>query len=94
VLHGVLGLLARAEHVAAEGQDPRTVALEGDLEGRLAPAPDLRDEAIIAGQAQQAPGAQGSPGCVHVDVGGITHENAVGGPRFAHNSRTCDLVRR
>ena len=38
------------------------MAFEGDLEGRLAAAPDLRDEAIVAGQAQQAPGAQGPLG--------------------------------
>ena len=61
VLHGVLGLLAQAEHVAAEGQDPRTVAFEGDLEGRVAAAPDLGNEAIVAGEAQQAP-EPGAPG--------------------------------
>ncbi len=94
VLDGVLGLLARAEHVAAEGQDPRAVALEGDLEGRVAAAPDLGDEPVVASEAQQAPGSQRPPGCVQVDVSGITHKNAVGAPRFAHNSRTCVLVRR
>jgi hypothetical protein len=29
-----------------------------------------------------------------VDARGITHENAVGGRKFAHNSRTSALVRR
>ena len=62
--------------------------------GRVAASPDLGDEPVVASEAQQAPGSQRPPGCVHVDMSGITHENAVGAPRFAHNSRTCVLVRR
>ena len=49
----------RSEHVAAEGEDARAVALEGDLEGGLAAAPDLRDEPVVAGEPEQAPGGAG-----------------------------------
>jgi hypothetical protein len=54
VLDGVLCFLGRAEHVPAEAQDRRPVALEGDLEGGLAAALDLLDEPIVAGQPKQA----------------------------------------
>ena len=51
--------------------------------------------AVVAGKAQQAPGAQGTSGRGDVQAAqGITHMNAIGRPRFAHNSRTSVLVRR
>ena len=53
MLNGVLGLLARPEHVAAEAQDPGAVALEDHLEGELVAAPDLLDEAVVAGKGEQ-----------------------------------------
>ena len=74
----VLGLLARAEHVAAEGEQRRRVALEGDLEGGLAAALDLLHEPVVAGQAQQAPRAHGAPASACGDAIGTTHMNAVG----------------
>ena len=58
VLHDVLGFLSRPEHVPAERQDPRAVALEGDLERRIVSQPQLRDEAVVAGQRQQAAGSE------------------------------------
>jgi hypothetical protein len=58
VLHGVLCLLTRAEHVAAEREDARAVALECDLEGQLVPMPDLLDEPLVAGEREQPLRAQ------------------------------------
>jgi hypothetical protein len=40
--------------VAAERQHDAVVAVEENLEGLLGPAPDLLDEPLIGGEAQQA----------------------------------------
>jgi hypothetical protein len=80
--------------VPAEAKDGRRVALEGDLEGGLAAAPDLLDEPVVAREPEQAPRRAQAQARLDVDVGGTTHENAVGAGRFAHNSRTSFLVRR
>ncbi len=53
LLQHVLGVLARAQHVAAEGQQARLVARHQRLVGRLVPAARERDEALVALQAQQ-----------------------------------------
>ena len=58
------------------------------------PRLDLPDEPVVAGKAQQAPGAQGTSGRGDVQAEGITHMNAIGAPRFAHDSRTSVVVRR
>jgi len=57
LLHGVLGFLARPEHVAREREDPRDVALVEDLESHRVPAAGAGDEVVVAAQAQQALGA-------------------------------------
>ena len=64
------------------------VALEDDLEGGLAAALDLPDEPVVADQAQQAAGAQGTARGDVQRPSGTTHMNAVDTRRFAHNSRT------
>ena len=53
LLQHVLGVLARAEHVAAEGQQARLVARDQRLVGGLVAAPGQRDEALVALEAQQ-----------------------------------------
>ena len=67
VLNGVLGLLAGAEHVPAERQDPRHVALVDDLEGGLAALPDAVDQVLVARAARAgawtARGARPLDGC-------------------------------
>ena len=73
VLHGVLGLLRRAEHVAAEGEYGRSIALEGHLKSRIVAAPDLLDQPLVAGQPEQASGprrprqggSRGDRDCAH-----------------------------
>ena len=74
--------------------------LEGDLERRFVPEPDLLDEPVVADQAEQTLGtatAAGNLGCAG-KLGdrqrGIAHENAVGTARFAHYLRTWALVMR
>jgi hypothetical protein len=57
VLHDVLSVLARAEHVPAEREDPGAMALEGHLEGQLVAAPDLLNKALVAGQSEESLGA-------------------------------------
>jgi hypothetical protein len=53
VLDGVLRLLVRAEHVAAEAEDAAVVAVEDDLEGGLVAAPDPFDESLVGQPRQQ-----------------------------------------
>jgi hypothetical protein len=48
LLHGVLGLVGGAEHVPAEGQDAAVVTVVQRLEGRLATAPHLLHEPVVA----------------------------------------------
>jgi hypothetical protein len=102
VLNDVLGLLTRAEHVAAESQDPRAVTLERHLEGELVAAPDLLDEAVVARKGEQplrakqpdrGPSGEGS-GFHGLGVVPIGHMNAIGAQRFARNPRTFALDRR
>ena len=47
LLQNILGVLARGEHVAAEGQKPRVVARAEDLEGGVIAAPRERDQAFV-----------------------------------------------
>ena len=94
MLDGVLGLLLRSEHVAAEAEDGRRVALEGDLEGGLAAALDLLYEPLVAREPEQAPGLAQAKARVYVGARSTAHKNAIGAGRFAHNSRTSILVRR
>ena len=53
LLQDVLGVLARAEHVPAEGQQARLVARAEDLEGGVLAAAGERDQALVRLQAQQ-----------------------------------------
>jgi hypothetical protein len=55
VLDSVLGLVARAEHVAAEGEDAAVVAVVGHLERDLVAAPDLLDQSLVAEGGEKAP---------------------------------------
>ena len=52
-LEGVLGLLVRAQHVAAEAQQRSVVAVIDRLERRLVTAPQGSDQPLIGGAAQQ-----------------------------------------
>ncbi len=53
LLQDVLGVLARAEQVPAEGEQARVVARDEHFEGGRAAAPDQRDEALIGLQPQE-----------------------------------------
>ena len=53
LLEHVLGVLGRAQHVAAEGEQARVVAVEQDLEGVVVALADQRDEALVALQPEQ-----------------------------------------
>ena len=53
LLQDVLGVLARGEHVPAEGQQARLVARAEDLEGGVLAAAGERDQALVGLQAQQ-----------------------------------------
>ena len=53
LLQDVLRVLARGEHVPAEGQQARLVARAQGLEGRVVPAPRERDQPLVGLQAQQ-----------------------------------------
>ena len=73
LLEGVLGLLLVAEHVAAERQELRRVALVDDLEGRRVAGPDLGDEpgvsALVDGPLPEATaGRQVDRGGRHVVI--------------------------
>jgi hypothetical protein len=89
VLHGVLCLLGRAEHVAAEAEDAGAVALECHLEGQLAPAADLLDQPFVARQGEQP--LRTERAARHACGEGITHGNAIDARRFSHYSRTFPL---
>jgi hypothetical protein len=45
--------------MSAESQDPGSVPLERDLERRFVAAPDLLHELLVAGEREQALGAEG-----------------------------------
>ena len=53
LLQHVLGVLRGAEHVAAEGEQPRVVAVHERLEGAMVPASDQRDELLVTLKPQQ-----------------------------------------
>ena len=53
LLQHVLRVLLRAQHVAAEGQQPRLVALHQRVEGAVVPAPDHGHELLVALQPEQ-----------------------------------------
>jgi hypothetical protein len=63
-LEHVLGVLLGSEHVAAEGEQPRLVALYERLEGAVVPTPDQSDELFVALQPQErrTPGKRGQAG--------------------------------
>ena len=48
MLQSVLGLLAAAEHVSAEGEQAAVVAVVDDLERAVVTRAHARDEAIVA----------------------------------------------
>jgi hypothetical protein len=56
LLQHVLGVLARAQHVADEGEQPCLVARAQRLEGRVLPAACQRDEPLVGLQPQQGRG--------------------------------------
>jgi hypothetical protein len=70
-LQRVLGLLAAAEHVAAEGEQVTVVAVVDDLEGRVVTRAQAGDEAIVARGTEQRPRPSAASccdrqcGCVH-----------------------------
>ncbi len=72
LLEHVLGVLRRADHVPAEGQQARLVAVEEDLEGALVPVADQRDQLLVCLQAQQRRASRkdtaGTPLVVRADV--------------------------
>ncbi len=53
LLEHVLGVLARAEQMPAEGEQPRLVAIHEQLERVLVAAADQRDEPLIGLQTEQ-----------------------------------------
>ena len=53
LLQDVLGVLARAQHVPAEGEQARLVARAERLEGGVLAAAGERDQALVGLQAQQ-----------------------------------------
>jgi hypothetical protein len=53
LLEHVLGVLGRAQHVAAEREEARVVAIEEDLEGVLVAGADHRDEARVSLKFEQ-----------------------------------------
>ena len=53
LLEHVLGVLLGAQHVAAEGEQPRVVAVEEDLEGVIVATADQRDQLVVALQLEQ-----------------------------------------
>ena len=57
VLQGVLGLLATAQHLPAEGEQPAVVAVVDDLEGVVVAGAHASDEPVVA-DAQQPPPAR------------------------------------
>jgi hypothetical protein len=61
VLQGVLGLLAAAEHLSAEGEQAAVVAVVDDLERGVVAGAHARDEAIVA-HARQPPRTRGAWG--------------------------------
>ena len=52
-LQHVLGVLARVQHVAAEGQEPRAVALDEGLERGLVTRPDEVDQPLVGLQPKE-----------------------------------------
>jgi len=54
LLQDVLGVLARGEHVPAEGQQAGLIARAEDLEGGVLSAAGERDQALVRLQAQQS----------------------------------------
>jgi hypothetical protein len=64
VLQGVLGLVAVAEHVGAEGQQPAVVAVEDELEGAIVTGAHARDEGLVGAAARHAAARPGTGACV------------------------------
>ncbi len=58
LLEDVLRVLARAEHVAAEREQPRLVALHERLEGAVMAAPHERDELLVGLEPEQGRAAR------------------------------------
>ena len=56
LLQDVLGVLARAEHVPAEGEQAGVVAREERLKGGVLAASRKRDQPLVGLQAQQRAG--------------------------------------
>ena len=60
LLECVLGLVARAEHVAAEREDRRVMAVVEHLERRVVAAPELLDEPLVAEARREASASAGA----------------------------------
>jgi hypothetical protein len=82
LLDGILGIVGGAEHVAAERDDSRTVAVEEDLERRRIAAADVVDQPLIRkstentawfGQPQAMRPRRGS--CFHTSIIGTDRGN-------------------
>ena len=66
LLEHVLGVLGRAQHLAAEAEEARLVALDQSVEGVLVALPGQRDELLIVLEAKEgrAPGEKPASLCV------------------------------
>ena len=76
VLQDVLGLLARAEHVLAEGEQPAVVGVVERLEGGVVPAANASEELGLrpAGGQPPAPEPRAQDGGLQaMGVGGVRH---------------------
>ena len=80
LLEHVLGVLGRAQHVAAEGEQPRVVALEQDLEGVLVAVADQRDEPLVALQLEQ-----GRPAAEQAAAAGVCEGRGLHVPARAYS---------
>ena len=52
-LENVLGILCRTDHLAAETQQPRLIAVDDDVEGAGVSAPDQSDQLLVTLELEQ-----------------------------------------
>ncbi len=81
LLEDVLRVFARPEHVAAEREQPRLVALHERLEGAVMAAPHERDELLVGLKPEQGRAARerGEP-CSVLECGRFQDATPVKGP--------------
>ncbi len=92
VLNGVLALVARPEHVSAEREDARHVALVNDLECRLVPAAELLDQLVIAAHRKEPLRSPRDCAAVGRDTDGARHGLIVlPRPPNAKQDRPCNV---